>query len=249
LASIDELRCKGDFTIVPGFKENSSEESIIKYRRNHTKSKSSRIPKRTTPSSNTESKYPGKKLRVEKLKARGITTSDPNFLEELKKLTIQEQEETKAIEKEKRKANLINKLTNDKYYKLLHVTIARLFARQLQEDLNNLKTAEKLRSQGNVAEAVKHERRISLAAKWAPNENNFHDRHTSITSSIAQILFPPSPADGVNPEKAAKSLSYALTKYRTEYLVPLRFVQNLLRDYRPLMNCSTELRFTSSRRS
>jgi hypothetical protein len=59
--------------------------------------------------------------------------------------------------------------------------VARLFAAQLKADLATLR--------GNDE---KEKREISLCAKWAPSLGKFHDRHTFIATSIAEIMFPAS---------------------------------------------------------
>ncbi|KAI0018664.1 hypothetical protein F4780DRAFT_508436 [Xylariomycetidae sp. FL0641] len=64
-------------------------------------------------------------------------------------------------------------------YQALHLTIARLFAAQLKADLAVLR--------GNDTKA---KRQISLCAKWAPSHDRFHDKHTLIVSSIAEMMHP-----------------------------------------------------------
>jgi hypothetical protein len=61
----------------------------------------------------------------------------------------------------------------------LHLKTARLFASQLKTDLALLETADS-NQRGT----------ISLCAKWAPSPQRFHDKHTSITTSIAEIMYP-----------------------------------------------------------
>ncbi|KAK3990424.1 hypothetical protein QBC44DRAFT_325139 [Cladorrhinum sp. PSN332] len=70
-------------------------------------------------------------------------------------------------------------LEEDPIYRGLHLTVARLFAEQLKADLALLKD-------GNA----KARRRISLCGKWAPSSDRFHDKHTLVTSSIAELLYP-----------------------------------------------------------
>ena len=66
-------------------------------------------------------------------------------------------------------------------YRALHLAVARLFAAQLQTDLVHLRGTD-----------VKAKRDISLCAKWAPSTRLFHDKHTFIVSSIAEIMHPAS---------------------------------------------------------
>ncbi|RYP89927.1 hypothetical protein DL770_003948 [Monosporascus sp. CRB-9-2] len=67
----------------------------------------------------------------------------------------------------------------DAVHRTLHIAIARLFAEQLKSDLALL--------HGDDPKAKK---RISLCAKWAPSHGRFHDKHTSIVSTIAELLRP-----------------------------------------------------------
>lgn len=81
--------------------------------------------------------------------------------------------------RDKRQATATAKFETDPVYRGLHLVIARLFAAQLKKDLDAL--------QGSDASAKK---RISLCAKWAPSHERFHDRHTYIVSTIAELLHP-----------------------------------------------------------
>ncbi|KAK0706221.1 hypothetical protein B0T26DRAFT_875448 [Lasiosphaeria miniovina] len=69
-------------------------------------------------------------------------------------------------------------------HRALHLAVARLFAEQLRTDLALLNSAK-----------PKEMRKISLCAKWAPSTERFHDKHTFIVSSIAEILYPTSHFD------------------------------------------------------
>lgn len=103
------------------------------------------------------------------------------------------------------------KLRENPFYRLLHVSVARLFAKQLKED-------KALLDSGKASQLKK----ISLAAKWAPTFGEFHDKHTFIQSSIAEILFP-NPAlycpDATNRELY---LRHVRELYRKQYASPLR---------------------------
>lgn len=78
-----------------------------------------------------------------------------------------------------RHAAAVRLFLEDPVYRALHVSVARLFAAQLKNDL------ALLRGEDAVAR-----RRISLCAKWAPSSERFHDKHTFVVSSIAEILHP-----------------------------------------------------------
>lgn len=73
----------------------------------------------------------------------------------------------------------VKAFNTDPVYRALHLTIARLFAEQLDKDLCILRGVDE-----------KAKRTISLCGKWAPSHDHFHDRHTFIVSTIAEILYP-----------------------------------------------------------
>ena len=100
----------------------------------------------------------------------------------------------------------------DPTYRALHLTIARLFAAQLGKDIALLHSDHKHKI-----------RQLSMVGKWAPSLKEFHDKHTFIASSIAEILHP---HDLVCPSvpKADREtyLKHARESYRRLTLSPLR---------------------------
>lgn len=80
-----------------------------------------------------------------------------------------------------RHENAVEMLQNDLFYRSLHLTVAKIFVEQLKKDMELLLS-------GKPEDLGK----ISLAAKWAPSPQSFHDKHTFIVSSIAETLYPPS---------------------------------------------------------
>ncbi|KAF9394610.1 hypothetical protein CPC16_010813 [Podila verticillata] len=94
------------------------------------------------------------------------------------------------------------RFVENKFYRALHIEIARLFANALAWDKTRLANGQS----------------ISLAAKWCPSLNQFHDNHTLIATTIAQILFP----DKLPNEDQATYINRIREKYRQEYYVPLR---------------------------
>lgn len=109
---------------------------------------------------------------------------------------------------------VVRKLEKDPFYRALHFSVARLFATQLQEDVKLLTSGDK--------GALKH---LSLAAKWAPTFKGFHDKHTIIVSTIAELLYPD--ASKIYPElDAAKDrdlyIRHAREAYRRLTVSPLR---------------------------
>ena len=81
----------------------------------------------------------------------------------------------------------VTKLLNeDPVYRTLHLSIARLFAEQLEADLTALHGSD-----------AKAKRNISLCAKWAPTHDHFHDKHTFVISSMSEIMYPRESFDNV----------------------------------------------------
>lgn len=101
-----------------------------------------------------------------------------------KKGIVWDQAQAKKIRKERkaaRHANAVRLFEDNSFYRALHLTVARLFAEQIRSDLNILRSDDK-----------KAARQVSMCAKWTPSSGLFHDKHTFIVSSIAEILHPQS---------------------------------------------------------
>ncbi|KAE9965621.1 hypothetical protein BLS_007498 [Venturia inaequalis] len=119
--------------------------------------------------------------------------------------------------KEDRKAKKLERFNrakelfeNDANYRALHLTIARLFAIQLKTDI------EILRSGKNLT-------KISLAAKWTPSPDEFHDKHTKISGTIAEILHAHDAlCPAVDKADRAQYLILAKMALRKSELSPLR---------------------------
>ncbi|TLD25158.1 hypothetical protein PspLS_05897 [Pyricularia sp. CBS 133598] len=95
----------------------------------------------------------------------------------------------------------VEKFENDANYRALHLTVARVFAEQLKTDLELLRGGE-----------PRTKRNISLCAKWAPSAGRFHDKHTYITSTIAEIL-----AHSSTPGDASKDREHFIRHAREGY--------------------------------
>ena len=98
-------------------------------------------------------------------------------LVDLAEITAWEKQATKDAKHElenTRHKHAKNRLQNDPFYHALHLTVARLFATQLKKDLDLEKSEAQMVDLNG----------ISLAAKWAPSLEGFHDKHTFIVSSI-----------------------------------------------------------------
>lgn len=76
-------------------------------------------------------------------------------------------------------------------FRALYVAVARIFAKQLTEDVTVLKQLEE---GPEAAKLTDDERRtlkwkIGLVGKWAPTLGASHDRQTNISTAIAQLLY------------------------------------------------------------
>ncbi|KAH7150376.1 hypothetical protein B0J13DRAFT_550051 [Dactylonectria estremocensis] len=131
--------------------------------------------------------------------------------------TEREQEKPEKIERldpkearhrtrDQRHEAAVNAFNTNPVYRALHLTIARLFAEQLEVDLRALR--------GDDAKA---KRNISLCGKWAPSHDHFHDKHTFVVSSIAEILYPRASLDDVSPTDDRDAyLRHARERYRKD---------------------------------
>lgn len=97
------------------------------------------------------------------------------------------------------------------FYRVLHLEVARLFANTLVRDKARLQKGQS----------------VSLAAKWCPSLNQFHDNQTLIASTIAQILYPTRIAG----EDHATYVNRVRQLYRQEYYVPLRKATPVLETF------------------
>ncbi|KAF9361330.1 hypothetical protein BGX26_004188 [Mortierella sp. AD094] len=91
---------------------------------------------------------------------------------------------------------------DNSFYRSLHLEVARLFANALVRDKTRLQQGKS----------------ISLAAKWCPSLNQFHDSHTLIASTVAQILYPECRPE----EDHVAYVNRVRQLLRQEYYVPLR---------------------------
>ncbi|KAK0391477.1 hypothetical protein NLU13_0978 [Sarocladium strictum] len=109
--------------------------------------------------------------------------------------------------RESRRTDLERLFNADPVYRGLHLSIARLFSDQLKEDLVALRRDD-----------ARARRKISLCGKWAPSHDRFHDRHTLIVSSIAEVLHPRDTFDHVlSPTDTRETyLRYAREEYRKD---------------------------------
>ncbi|KAF4455512.1 hypothetical protein F53441_2174 [Fusarium austroafricanum] len=107
------------------------------------------------------------------------TSRDDDSDEVTEKKANQDHKELRRETRANRHETAVTIFNNDPVYRALHLSIARLFAEQLEKDIGALRGDDK-----------KAKRSISLCGKWAPTQDHFHDRHTFIVSTIAEILYP-----------------------------------------------------------
>ncbi|OAQ68754.1 hypothetical protein VFPPC_04944 [Pochonia chlamydosporia 170] len=93
--------------------------------------------------------------------------------------TKEKAKQTKHKIRDDRHQAAVDTFKNNSVYRALHLTVARLFAEQLQADLAAFGNSD-----------AKMRNSVSLCGKWAPSHAGFHDKHTFVTSSIAEILYP-----------------------------------------------------------
>ncbi|CAG9980397.1 unnamed protein product [Clonostachys byssicola] len=120
-----------------------------------------------------------------------------------------------------RNQNVIRAFNEDLHYRVLHLTVARLFAEQLEKDLAALRGKD-----------YQAKRNISLCGKWAPSHDRFHDRHTFIVSSIAEIMHPRESFDNVlSPSDDRDTyLRYAREAYRKDISALRKHLEIVERD-------------------
>ncbi|KAG1736398.1 uncharacterized protein EDB91DRAFT_1224725 [Suillus paluster] len=84
-------------------------------------------------------------------------------------------------------ARIAEKLQQPKY-RALYVTVSRLFAERLVQDVSILQGLASLPADARDKDRVSLICSLSLATKWAPSPGGSHDRVTNITSAICILL-------------------------------------------------------------
>ena len=149
----------------------------------------------------------------EKIKAVLNNNSSKTVKPRMREWNSEKAKKQKQAEISKWHEKAVTRFNNDATYRALHLTIARLFGDRLRKDRILLASDNK--------RAIRH---LSLAAKWAPSLKEFHDKHTFIASSIAEIFYR---HEDVCPESVPKAdretyLKCARESYRRLILSPLR---------------------------
>lgn len=130
--------------------------------------------------------------------------------------------------RDRRHQTAIRAFNENPVYRALHLTVARLFAAQLKADLAALRD-----------DRAAPKKKISLCAKWAPSQKLFHDKHTFIVSTIAEILHPWSEFADImssvdhedeNENERELYLRHAREAYRKDVAALRRHLQVIERD-------------------
>ncbi|KAL8404626.1 hypothetical protein RB594_009471 [Gaeumannomyces avenae] len=119
--------------------------------------------------------------------------------------------------REDRHKKVLLKFENEPVYRALHMSVARLFAAQLKEDLRKLHSGD-----------AKEMRQISLCAKWAPSMARFHDKHTFVVSTLSELLSPPTAGDQA--EDRESFLRHARDSYRKDMTALRKQLEVVERD-------------------
>ncbi|KAF4971578.1 hypothetical protein FSARC_1644 [Fusarium sarcochroum] len=152
-------------------------------------------------------------------RGRIVRVKDEQGNEEKVRLSTQE---FRRKTRQSRHETATERFKNDTVYRALHLTVARLFAEQLEKDL------QLLRGNDNKAK-----RSISLCGKWAPSHDRFHDRHTFIVSTIAEIMYPRESIDNerlVPTDDRETYLRFAREEYRKDTSALRKHLEIVERD-------------------
>ena len=118
--------------------------------------------------------------------------------------------ESKHIKEKEHHKHVLMMLEDSTFYRSLHFAVAQRFAKQLRKDMDLVKSGKR-----------EDLNKVSLAGKWAPSLEGFHDKHTFICSSIAEALFPMSEIGEANDSRELY-LRRARECYRRYTLSPIR---------------------------
>ncbi|KAK4173520.1 hypothetical protein QBC36DRAFT_303603 [Triangularia setosa] len=113
--------------------------------------------------------------------------------------------EKRAETRDARHGQVLALLESDATYRALHLTVSRLFAEQLKKDITLLRDGD------NNAR-----KQISLCGKWAPSTDRFHDKHTFVVSSIAELMYPATLFDAAIASNRELYLRHAREAYRKD---------------------------------
>ncbi|KAL7412508.1 hypothetical protein BDY24DRAFT_370914 [Mrakia frigida] len=169
-------------------------------------------PPRATPKNDKHHRRENGQRRLQKWKNDlALKESEPKLFEMVKTERVEKHEREaelakvdaareRARKKEEARNRVERLYKEDRSYRLLHIRVAKIFATQLQHDLNLIQSSPSSP--------------ISLAAKWLPSPGSNLALQTLLPESVAVLLFPNLP-----PTTAS---SYLLSALQKTYLSPLR---------------------------
>ncbi|KLU85417.1 hypothetical protein MAPG_04443 [Magnaporthiopsis poae ATCC 64411] len=137
---------------------------------------------------------------------------------EISKVSQEDAKVKRQATREDRHKNTVLKFENDAVYRALHMAVSRLFASQLKEDLRKLRSGD-----------AKEMRQISLCAKWAPSMARFHDKHTFVVSTLAELLSPPTAGEQAEEDRET-FLRHARDGYRRDVAALRKQLEVVERD-------------------
>lgn len=192
------VRGKLDVLANPRDVLNAADETISRVMKNRRARRAGRAP----PTANRNRRHQGQPVPTADTKVRsdgGGADAKPDVKRRRKE------------ERRRRHAAAIGAFRNSAVYRALHLTVARLFAQQLRADLQAL----------GGTDPASRRRGVSLCGKWAPSQDHFHDRHTFIASSIAELLYPRESLAAAGPRLAPDAdretyLRHARERYRRD---------------------------------
>lgn len=186
-----------------------------------------RMPKSKTRRSSLLQRETRRKLRLSMTPENRLKDAQLNIQldqENAKQAKLDAQQARHQVQAD-RNVKVCQLLETDLVYRCLHLSIARLFAVQLEKDMVQLEANKAAVLAGERKGAYALGFNLSLAAKWAPSLGHSHDKHTFLATSIAECLFSNTQQDG---ESRADYLNRARELYRMKYLAPLRKAIDLI---------------------
>ena len=146
--------------------------------------------------------------KIEKMKKSRAERIKKGF--EYNTLQKAQAKESKHNKEKGHHEHVLKMLEDSTFYRSLHFAVARRFAEQLRKDMDLVKSGKR-----------EDLNKLSLAGKWAPSLEGFHDKHTFICSSIAEALFPMSEIGEANDSRELY-LRRARECYQRYTLSPIR---------------------------
>lgn len=217
LSAVGELRLEGDMVIIPGC-------SALKNRkRTFTRERTREFGRKVDDALNAAS--PAKSHLIET--AAAATTKEAAAMKACERNLVHKEKakEFRSGEKDDQLTRLASAMEGPDalFHRALHLTVARLFGEQLIRDRATVEAADELFKAGKNDEARARLHKLSLAAKWAPTVDHFHDKHSFLAPSIAEVIDAGRTITANStPEERTRLLNRALGVYRRDYLSALR---------------------------